>query len=396
MRINKNIVLLYIFSFFKNFLIFGAVSVPFYLHKAGLDYKGMFILEAVFSIGMVVFEIPTGIIADKFGRKISLLLGTLVFGGSFFIFGFVPVFHILIVAQIICALGMTMLSGADRALLYEVIQKSKASDKSGRIMARYDAFGTAGMLVAFPLGSLFVGSGIVSYTDALGLVFIATALAILLSGVFILFVTEDRGGIHSNTSISSLQLGINGFFYTFKHPKLRVFGLNYALISSLTFFMFWFYQALLLKNHFPVTFLGFVASGFNFTAMILLFFTPFFEKKPGIKNTLFLSSLIPGVLYILSSFIPGVFMAFIAIFGVTNFRMLRMPMLNSLMNKHIEDGNRATVLSGISMIERLSTTLLYPIVGMLTDISLSISFLVLGIITVILSVLLRVEEETLV
>ena len=68
-------------------------------------------------------------------------------------------------------------------------------------------------------------------------------------------------------------------------------------------------------------------------------------------------------------------------------------MLSALMNEEIESSSRATVLSGVSMIERIATALLYPVVGLLTDVSLQITFLALGAITILLSVLLRIEEE---
>jgi len=74
---------MYAFNFLKSLQFFGALAVPFYLYCVGLDYKGMFILETIFSVCIILFEIPTGVIADKFGRKISLFLGALGFAGSF-------------------------------------------------------------------------------------------------------------------------------------------------------------------------------------------------------------------------------------------------------------------------------------------------------------------------
>lgn len=142
----------------------------------------------------------------------------------------------------------------------------------------------------------------------------------------------------------------------------------------------------------PIAWFGFVSSAFNLTAMLLLLLAPVFERTLGIKNTLFMSSLVPGILYLLVSFIPGLMMAMIAIFGITNLKAFRAPVLNALMNKEIESSNRATILSGVSMIELVATTLLYPVAGMLTDISLNTALFVMGIITVTLSIVLRIED----
>ncbi len=193
--------------------------------------------------------------------------------------------------------------------------------------------------------------------------------------------------------MSAMQAGIDGFKYIFIKPALRVFSFNYALISSLTFFMFWFYQSLLLDNKFPLSLQGFIASGFNMGAIILLLFTGKIQAKIGIRNMLFYSSIIPGILYIGIFCISGTVMAIAAIFGVTMLRIFRAPMLAALMNTHITSDNRATVLSGVSIIERVLITILYPLAGILTDTSLRWTFLFMGIITLLVAVLTRVEEK---
>ena len=390
MKTSRDILLLYIFSFFKNLLFFGAVAVPFYLHRIGLDYTRMFTLEAIFSIAMIIFEIPTGVVADRRGRKISLFWGSLFFGAGFFLFGITYSYPVLVIAEIICAFGMTMLSGADRAILYDLLKDTGDEDKAATVMSRYDAAGTAGMLLAFPAGSVAAGSGILPYKTALGLVFIATAVSCLIAGLVVLTVREPS---RSGSSGSALRQGAEGFIRIWKMPRLRLFSLNFAFISSLTFFMFWFYQSLLMENGFPLVWQGFVAAGMNLTAMLLLLLAPGVLWLVGTKNTLFLSSVIPGVLYVLVYFIPGIAMAFIAIFGVTNLKLFRAPILGALINEEIESRERATVLSGVSMIERISTTLLYPVTGLLADKSLNMAFLVIGVITFLLAVLLRVEED---
>ena len=389
MKNNKAIILLYLSGFFRDLQFFGAVAVPFYLHRVGLDYTSMFLLEAIFSFFMIIFEVPTGVVADKWGRKISLFFGSLFFGAGFLLFGIFTSYPVLVMAEIICAFGMTLSSGADRALIYEALKNTHEEDRAVKVMARYDAFSSAAMFLAFPAGSLFVDSNILSYKTALGIVFVATAVAIFISGLIILFIKEPA--FEKSTELPFRQ-GVDGFLRIIQRPKLRIFSLNYAFISSATFFMFWYYQSLLMENGLPIAWLGFVSSAFNLTAMLLLLLAPVVERGLGIKNTLFMSSLIPGILYLLVSLIPGSAIAMIAIFGITNLKAFRAPVLAALMNKEIESSNRATILSGVSMIERIATTLLYPIAGILTDISLNTALFVIGIITVILSVTLRIEQ----
>jgi MFS family permease len=388
MKPQRSTYLLYVFNFLKSLQFFGAIAIPFYLYRIHLDYTQMFTLEMIFSISMFLLEIPTGIIADRFGRKISLFLGTLCFGSSFCIFGMTFSWFILALAEILCACGMCLISGADRAMLFE-LSKQENMDPI-KINAHYDAFGTAGMLIAFPLGTLFVGFGLLPYEAALGIPFIGSGIAIILAAVVLLAVKEPH---RMPLSGSVIKAGIEGFKFIFTKPALKSFSLNYAVISSLTFFMFWLYQSLLLANSFPVSFMGFIAASFNISAMVLLMATGFIKEKIGVERALFISSLLPGLLYLSVFFIQGLPIALTAIFGVTALKMFRAPILTSLMNEHIVDTHRATVLSGVSMLERLLTALLYPLVGIIADRSLLWTFLVMGITTTILALFLRIQEQ---
>jgi len=369
---------LYAFNFFKSLQFFGAVAVPFYLHRIGIGYGRMFILEMVFSAAMMALEVPTGIVADRWGRKISLCLGSFFLAAGFLAFGVFRSFPILLLAEIVCALGMTLVSGADKALLYEVLKRDGLQDGASTVFARYEAAGTAGLFVGFPLGSLFAGSGIVAYESALGLVFVFTAVALGISGIIMLSVGEP---LPEKSGKGFMRQGIDGILQIFRTPQLRSLGFNYAVISALTFFMFWFYQSLLARNSVPVSWFGFAGAAFNLAAMLLLHATPFVRERIGTGRAIFLSSLIPGLLYIAAGLVPSLAVSLVAMFGVTSLKLFRAPLLSALMNARIEDANRATVLSGISMIERVLIAALYPIVGALADMSLEAALLTLGALT---------------
>ncbi|MCE1196280.1 MFS transporter [bacterium] len=393
----RDIRALYAFSFLKSLQFFGAVAVPFYAHRLGMGYAQMFTLEMIFSAAMMALEIPTGIVADRWGRKASLVLGSGFLAAGFLMFGIFRSFALLAVGELVCAAGMTLVSGADKALLYEVAKRDGAALPGGdaaTVFSRYEAAGTAGLFVSFPLGSLFAGGGLVPYDAALGLVFVFTAAALALSGLAVLSVAETLSAESKSARKPFLRQGAEGFLRIFRTPQLRSFGLNYAVISALTFFMFWFYQSLLAREGFPVAWHGFVGAGFNLFATLLLRATPAVRGRLGTGRTLLLSSLIPGVLYCAAGLAPGLAVALIAIFGVTGLKLFRAPLLSALMNEWIDDGNRATVLSGISMLERVLIAALYPAVGALADLSLSATLVGLGCLTMICSLALRVGAGT--
>ena len=159
--------------------------------------------------------------------------------------------------------------------------------------------------------------------------------------------------------------------------------------------MFWFYQSLLFENNVDIGWNGFVAAGFNLGASILLFASGFIQKKIGTKRTIFLSALIPGLLYILIfAFYNNLVVILIGIFGITMSKLFREPIMITQMNTQIEDKNRATVLSGVSMFSRIITAIFYPLSGLLMDTNPKITYLVVGIATVIVSILLKEKNSS--
>ena len=407
-KLKTNNYILYLYAFLSKLHFFGSLCVPFYLNRLGISYALMFTIETIFSVCIFLFEIPTGIIADKFGRKISLFLGTLLFGISHLISGTTLNIGVFIFGQIIGAIGLSLESGADKALIYENSKyQNKTPQEISAIASRFDGFGTIGMLIAFPLGSIFVASGIFNYTSSLGLVFIATGISAVFASIIILFIKEPKNILSNeknnletsseNKKIEHKKLlleNAKGCLYAFKNPELRKLSLDYSVISAFTFLMFWFYQSLLLENNINIALNGFVASGFNLAASILLFASGFIQKKIGTSRTRFLSAFIPGVLYILVFFFyKNIYAILIAIFGITMLRLFRNPILITQMNLKIQDENRATVLSGVSMFNRIIVAIFYPLSGMLMDKNPHLTYLIVGIVTIIFSILLSSSKN---
>jgi len=387
----KDLALLNTFSFVKNLQFFGALAVPFYTERIGFSFTQIFSLEAVFSIALFLFEIPTGVVADKYGRKTSLLIGSLFFGLAFVGYGFTYSFFFLVLFQITAAFGMSLISGADKALVYEKACEIYTDKKDiTAITGRYDAIGTAGMLLAFPAGTLLTLCPFFTFTFALGLVFVISGISSIISGFIVIFVNEKK---RPEQTESSIKIGLDGFLLLFSTSSLRRISVNTAFIGTMTFLMFWLYQSILQFLSFPVSAFGFIAAGFNGAGMILLLFLSRIQKKVSNSAILFVTSFGSAALYLISGLYPSLFTALLAIFGITMFRFFRSPILLTIINTNIPDSKRATVLSGLSMLERIITTLCYFIVGILSDISIPLTFVVIGLITLLISVCMPITKK---
>lgn len=148
----KNIRNYYIYSIFHELLILGPIIVLFLIAK-GLSFTEIMILQSVAAISVVIFEVPTGALADKLGRKFSILLGAALWAVSLSIYMLGKHFIVFMLAEIVFSLGATLKSGADGALIYDTLKVLGKTENYQRI----EGFARALALYAQAVGSVVAG-----------------------------------------------------------------------------------------------------------------------------------------------------------------------------------------------------------------------------------------------
>src|ERR1044072_5305398 len=156
-----------------------------FLLDAGLSNLEAFAANAFFSAGMVLFEVPTGIVADTVGRRMSYLLGTLTLTASTLLYvllwqGEAPVWH-RAVASILLGLGFTFFSGAVEAWLVDALT---ATGYTGTMEA---VFGRGQMVSGAAMLSGSVAGGFIAQQTNLGVPFVLRGLVLL-----VMFVVAFR------------------------------------------------------------------------------------------------------------------------------------------------------------------------------------------------------------
>ena len=117
-KLRRNIKVIYALAFFHMFMLIVPVLVPFFQSK-GLSLAEVFYLQAVYAAAIVLLEAPSGYFADVMGRRIALIAGSAAHGLGYLWLNFADDFFGLIVFELILGFAMSMLSGADLALLYD-------------------------------------------------------------------------------------------------------------------------------------------------------------------------------------------------------------------------------------------------------------------------------------
>ena len=146
-RFARNVPVYYLFQFVRGFHFWAAVWFLFLQAEHGLSFARIGLIEAVFGIAILVAEVPTGALADRFGRRFTLCLGAIGFGIATTLFTLLD-FPYLIVGYAGMAVAHTFFSGADEALLYDSLRQLRRSDEYEQHQGRSQALATVAMLAA--------------------------------------------------------------------------------------------------------------------------------------------------------------------------------------------------------------------------------------------------------
>ena len=122
LKLNARTVYIFIeFSASVFFAMMFTVTSLYEVTVAGLTPVQLILVGTTLEISAFVFEVPTGIVADVYSRKLSVIIGYILMGLGFLVEGFFPFFVPILLAQVIWGLGYTFTSGATQAWITDEI-----------------------------------------------------------------------------------------------------------------------------------------------------------------------------------------------------------------------------------------------------------------------------------
>ncbi len=359
-------------------MLYMPIVVPFY-ESNGLSMKDIMILQAVYSIAIVVLEIPSGYLADVIGRKKTLIIGA-VFG----ILGFTTYslsigFIGFLVAEIILGIGQSCISGADSAMLYDSLLERGEEKQYTRFEGRITSLGNVAEAIAGILGGLLVGITIrAPYIAQTFVAFIALPAAITL--------VEPTRKIPLIKAEMMEIIQIAKFALITDRP-LRRNILFSAITGTATLTMAWFAQPFFEYTSIDIAWFGILWTTLNLTVAITSYTAHRLEKLLGQRwSVLLIALLIPLGYLALSSFHLPIGLIVLYLFYLV--RGYATPVLKDYINRITASHIRATVLSVRNFVIRLLFALIGPLLGWVKDIySLPQALALAGVIFLIISIL---------
>jgi MFS family permease len=367
---------------------FAAVLVPFYTEGANLSLSQVLFLNSWFMLWNFALEVPTGTVADFFGRKWSLALGALV-GGLTAVF---YVSHLdmttFLVGEILFAVSYTLNSGADEAMAYDTLKMLGDERKAKGFFAQMESFKLAGIIFATLIGGFIAAQ--FGLTGPMLAYSIPAALAFILS----LTLYEPPIAKLAGPKPRYLELLKSGFVYFKNHKLLLMMTVEICLTNALAWGLIWLFQPLLTRAGFDIRMFG-VVHALSCGGQILFLnsvqhFERFFKSK---RVVLLFCSFVTGLAFIDLGFVDSkLLVAFAIILGFT-FSLPRVVLFSAYMNQHIPSDKRATVLSVSSMFRTMMIVVMNVITGFLADWNLSYTMVILGVSILALALLSRIEEH---
>ena len=164
-------------------MTFATVSSVYRISEAGLNPLQLVLVGTVLELAVLLSEVPTGVLADVFSRRLSIVVGFAFVGVGFILEGAIPIFASILVAQVVWGIGFTFTSGATQAWLAdEVGDPSEAA----RVFVSAAKFESIGALVG-------IGFSVALATAYVGLSLIAGGALFVLLSVFLSLSMTERG-----------------------------------------------------------------------------------------------------------------------------------------------------------------------------------------------------------
>ena len=381
-KLKSNIWMIYVINFLGGLMFFLPIYA-LYLQQELFTLFNVGLIIAIPSIFITLFEIPSGAIADLFGRKNTLIVSGIISVIALVFLSTGTSLIFFIIYGILMALFRSLHSGTDVALLFDSVQGINKQAKKeaialseasvgSRITSQVSGTKTYFKKVVGINGSMWqLGASIsailggILATQSLRLPIIATIIPFTLALILTFFLTEPK---YTKEKHSNILLHISKSAKLFVKKK----QLSVLLLTGFLFFAFgevahelnsiFFSFKLIPIEYFGLLF-AFIFGASSLGALI----SNNVSNKLGNKNTLILSAIISPLLILGATFVLGIGVGILIVIS-SLFYGLRRPITTHLTNLETSSKNRATVISIGNLGNRLGLAICAPIFGALSDI----------------------------
>lgn len=355
-----------------------------FLLSAGLSNTQAFTANAFFTMGQVIFEVPTGIVADNKGRRLSFMLGSVTLITATLLYWLMwevtAPFWGWAIVSIFLGLGFTFFSGATDAWLVDALNATRYQGTLDSVFAKGQIMIGIGML-----GGSVAGGIIAQYVN-IGVPYLMRALVLGMGLVAAFFFMHDIGfqpAQDKSLLLESKRIMTAAFDTGFKYKPVRWLILAEVFASGIGIYVFYAMQPyiLILYGH-PDAYsiAGLVAAIVAGAQIAGGFLVSYIRKCFDKRSSILMISVIMNTFILIFMGLTPSFsvMILLIIVWALNFAIV-IPVRQAFINELIPSQQRATVLSFDSLMGSSGGVLFQPLLGKIADVwSYPVSYLFSG------------------
>ena len=359
--LHNNIRTIYLMGFFHSFMVVIPVFVPL-LQGYGLSMSQVLQTQALFALTIALCEVPSGYIADIWGRRQAILLGSALNALGFFSLLWADSFLDFLLYEMILGVGFSLISGADLALLYdtEVYLQERGLPGGagpGKSLSRLIAVEAAASGIAGVVASILLLWSL----DGVVLVQAFTGFMPLLLGLTLVEVPRPTTqGSHRENAHNIVDLLLFG------KPVVLWTAFAIAVFGLLAIYVFWTYQKYWELQGVPLGWFGYIWAAFALTVSVSARYASALEQRLGTRTLLCLIAALPLLGLIGMAFGAG-WLGVMFGFAIQLSRGLSMSLFYEALNRRVPGEFRATVNSLVSLGVRAIFIVTGPVLGFALD-----------------------------
>ena len=341
------------FAPFRALSISAAYLTPFFLQK-GLNLSEILLLQSVFSVAYLLWEIPSGYIADKFGRARSIKISAPIAAAAMILYGLSGNMWQFVLCELALAFANGLISGVDTALLMDSLKAQKREKDFVRIAQRMDALGWLATALGVPVAMLLVHFVSVSAT------IVADGLLTFVGMFFVFRLREaprfngSQEAVRLSAWHAAKQLGRN-----VEARWLVVLGVS---LSTATYLAYWLSAPYYTELGIPVVWFGALLAA---RSLWKAWLSHRFHAGKHQERSMLAYAGLAGLVYVAMA-TEQLWLVW-AVLGHDVVQALGSQPVTAQLNKHMHHEFRATMNSLVNLFRRLVYAVAGPAVGFVAD-----------------------------
>ena len=370
-KVQKIYLTLLLFNTLAASLIWGINTL--FLLDAGLSNTEAFAANAFFTAGFMLFEIPTGVVADLHGRRMSYLLGVVTLSISTLLYLYMwrvsAPFWAWALSSMLLGLGFTFFSGAVQAWLADALAHTGSKEQLESVLAKGEIVEGSAMLA----GS--IAGGLIAQTTNLGMPYLLRALLLVINFVLAFVLMKDIGFMPAREKhpLKEIKVILAGSIrHGLRNPPVRWLMLAAPFTGGVSIYAFYAMQPYLLELYGEEKAYGIaglaaaiVAGAQIVGGLIVPHIGKVFRRRTSV---LLVCEFLGCVILLIVGLIPNFWVAIILLILWGLMFSASTPIRQAYLNALVPSQQRATVLSFDSLFGSSGGVVIQPVLGKAADV----------------------------